>query len=56
VQQQGSDAPEQALYVVGWAKRGPTGIIGGLHPKALSCAWTMSGHSVDLPQPHSTQR
>ena len=39
VLQQGSmDAAEQGLYVVGWAKRGPTGII-GVHACSLPCGF-----------------
>lgn len=35
LQQGSSDALERGLYVVGWAKRGPTGIIGACFSKPL---------------------
>ena len=36
LQADGKD-PEEGLYVVGWAKRGPTGIIGGDSVALMFC-------------------
>ncbi|MEL6342307.1 MAG: FAD-dependent oxidoreductase [Myxococcota bacterium] len=53
----GPDGPRRAgEYVVGWAKRGPSGLIGSNRPDARGVVALLLDDLPDLPQPPSADR